>query len=314
MVAGPFLSEGLAVVPRVLGLADRQEDSPTYGCCDRAYWHYRTTDFPNVRFQEAGLLFALAHGLDHPGNRFHAKPAMARWARAAWRFWLGRRNRDGSFAEAYPGDRGFCGTSFSAAAFVETVRLLGGAEAWAGELAAAAPSFAWLAANDNPEVANQRAGSVWALAGYARLTGDGALEKTARIRLNDLLCGMDGEGWFPEYGGGDTGYQSITMAALVLAGDWLGHGEALSGALTRAETALASRLRPDGRVADIAANSRGTQFVYPSALVRRRSPVATALTRGLAEDVILRPAWMDDRYCIALAIDHLMAGRETAPC
>lgn len=307
MTITPFLVEGLAVVPRVLGLCDRDSGSATYGCCDRSHWHYRSTDFANTRYQEAGLLFALAYALAVPGNRFHGKAAMAAWARAAWRFWLKRRNRDGSMAEAWPGDRGFCGTAFTAASFVETVALLGGPSTWEEEMRQAGPTFAWLARHSNPEVANQQAGSLWALAGWAALTGSAQAAAWTVCRRDEMLRLQDGTGWFPEYGGGDTGYQSISMAALARAGRWLGGDDAIAGALDRAEKALAPLVGEDG-LADPTANSRGTQYIYPSALLGLGSPVATRLAHGLIAGTCLRPSWMDDRYCIAFAADYLLGG------
>ncbi len=183
-----FLAEGLGTVPRVLGLGDRDPGSDTFGCFDRPYWNYRLLDVANGRCQEAGLLMALAQALPAPGNRFHAQPAMAEWARAAWRFWLARRNADGSVVEVYPNERSFCATSFSAAAFVETAMLLGGAGDWGGELAAAEITMRWLGGHSNPEVGNQMAASLLALLGYARLTGNrDAARLAARRRTRETL-------------------------------------------------------------------------------------------------------------------------------
>ena len=37
----------LAEIPKLLTLLDRTPTSATYGCFDRGYWHYRTSDFPS---------------------------------------------------------------------------------------------------------------------------------------------------------------------------------------------------------------------------------------------------------------------------
>ena len=34
-------------VAKILTLQDRNPHSPTYGCFDRNYWHYRIIDFPS---------------------------------------------------------------------------------------------------------------------------------------------------------------------------------------------------------------------------------------------------------------------------
>ena len=46
-----FTEKGLEVAERILGLIDRDENSDTFGCSDRNYWHYRVTDFPSCWFQ-----------------------------------------------------------------------------------------------------------------------------------------------------------------------------------------------------------------------------------------------------------------------
>ena len=52
----------LADIPKILTLQDRTPVSPTYGCFDRAYWHYRMMDFPCGMSQEFVLPLALASG------------------------------------------------------------------------------------------------------------------------------------------------------------------------------------------------------------------------------------------------------------
>ena len=42
-----FAHEALALIPKILTLQDRNAHSPTYGCFDRNYWHYKIIDFPS---------------------------------------------------------------------------------------------------------------------------------------------------------------------------------------------------------------------------------------------------------------------------
>jgi hypothetical protein len=254
--------------------------------------------------QEAGLLFALAYAAPLVGNRFHNKLSMRDWSRAAWRFWLSRRNNDGSVAEAYPNERSFCGTSFTAAGFVETVALLGGASVWAEELVQSSDTFNWLARHSSPDVANQMAASLLALTGYAKLTAQPAIIEAARRRRAEFLTSTWHDGTFPEYGGFDAGYQSITLSVLTrilrLAPD-----PELDSAAMRGERLLRDAIDDLGRV-DIGRNSRGTQFIYPYGLSARASPATAHIAAGIAADTILRPTWMDDRYCIGMASDYLL--------
>lgn len=308
MTPDTFADIALATVPRVLGLCDRRPNSPTEGCCDRHYWHYRMIDFANARFQEAGWLIAAAYRW--PGSRFHDKVPMMEWCRAAWRFWLARRNPDGSVMEAYPRERSFCATSFSAAAFVETMVMTG---AVADDLVAARNTLIWLGHARNPEVANQMAASLHAMTGYVRLTGDTEVARLARKRRDELLALARPDGGFAEYGGLDLGYQSITMSTIARIIALSGGDDDLFEVLRRGETLLDRGIGEDGRI-DPARNSRGTQYIYPHSLAFLRSPVLNRLETGLANGAVLNPAWMDDRYCIAMATDYLIAAMERHQC
>jgi len=304
-----FLGPALETVARVLGLCDRKFGSPSYGCCDRIHWHYRVTDFANARMQEAGLLLAVAYAAPLPGNHFHHKAAIRDWTRAIWRFWLDHRNSDGSVIEVYPYERSNCATSFTAACFVESVALLGGVAEWRDELAQAEQTFSWLSTHSSPEVANQMAASMLGLAGYARLTGKAEVREAARRRRDEFVATVAADGTYPEYGAFDAGYQSITLSALVRVQRLGDTDTALSDAIRRGEAKLAAAIDDLGRT-DYEHNARSTQFIYPYGLAARRSQALSRFEEGLRANAILRPTWMDDRYCIPLAADHLLTAWE----
>jgi hypothetical protein len=308
-----FAARGLAQLPRVLGLTDREAASPTRGCADRTYWHYRLIDFPNARFQEAGWLFALAMRCRLEGNRFAESQALAQWARQGWSFWLDRRNGDGSVAELYPRERCFCATAFSAAAFCETVALLGGAAAWQDEIARSASTFVWLGSRSDAAPANQMAASWHALAGFACLTGDRAAAAAAAAARDRLLSLAQADGTLTEYGGFDSGYQSITLSTLCAIAALCPDDGGLADLIDRARTRLAAAIDAAGRT-DPAANSRGTQYVYPRGLAATGDESLIRLAAAIARDDVVQPAWMDDRYCIAFAIDYLLAAEELQRC
>ncbi len=307
--AARFLGPALNTTARVLGLADRDAASPTFGCCDRNYWHYKVIDFPNARMQEAGLLFALAYATNAPGNPFFRKARMLEWSRGVWRYWLKQRNRDGSLSEVYPNERSFCATAFSAAGFVESVALLGGAPVWAQELDRAESTMDWLAQNANPEVGNQMAASLHALAGFARLTGDPKYAAAAAARRKDVLAMAREDGTLPEYGERDLGYQSVSLACLARVLRISGNDCGIEQLVRKGLALLEGGLDADGR-ADPKQSSRGTQFVYPSAFAAFNSPALEKILGGLARGRIQRPVWMDDRYCVAFASDYFLAIRE----
>jgi hypothetical protein len=280
----------------------------TAGCCDRNFWHYRLSDIANARFQEIGLLVALAYVTEAPANPFSGRHRLAELAHWIWRFWLSRRNRDGSSVEVYPNERSFCATSFSASSFVHTVGLLGGAKVWSDELADARSTMTWLDANLEADAANQVAASWLALDGYARLTGDPAIVQSAERRRRVFLDAQWPDGTLPEYGGLDVGYQTISMSAMASLLALNPGDDELAAALRTAESLIAPRIAADGAV-DAGANSRDTQFLYPHALAVLKSPALEGVLTGLDARTVLRPTWMDDRYCHALAADYFLAYR-----
>ncbi|MFU2207796.1 hypothetical protein [Solidesulfovibrio sp. C21] len=304
-----FATTALATVPRVLGFCDRDPDSPTFGCCDRAYWHYRLTDVANSRAQEAGLLFSLAWRYQDEGNLFAGQDSVLEWVRGIWRFWLAARNRDGSTREIYPNERSFCATSFSAAAFVESVRLLDAADRYQEELKLAESTFLWLGDHENPDVANQMAASLHALAGYATLTGDARIARLAAKRGEAVAALQNAQGTFGEYGGLDVGYQSITLSSLTAISRLIPEMPWVGEALRHGLEAIEPRIGEDGHV-DWRGNSRRTQYVYPRALAANASPALERLSQGLAKGTLLNPCWLDDRYTTAFAADYLFTAME----
>ncbi len=62
-------------LPRVLTQIDRDPDSPTYGCCDRNYWHYKIRDFSSAILQQSGLVLAKLYRLDFPGDPLYQNQA-----------------------------------------------------------------------------------------------------------------------------------------------------------------------------------------------------------------------------------------------
>lgn len=303
-----FLKLALTTVFRALGQCNRAKESTTFGCCDRAYWHYSTNDLPNARSQEIGLLLALAYNIQAKNNPFYGNPAIKEWIRQIWRYWLSIRNSDGSLNEVYPFERSFCATSFTASAFTETVYLMGERAAWEDELRQSRNTFIWLGQNSNPAVGNQMAASLLALYDYTDLTNDHSIKTLATIRNRELLESQLEDGTFQEYGGLDIGYQTITLSTLsrIL----IRHADAkIKKSCVKGTKVLNGKIAHDGQC-DAASNSRNTQFIYPYGLAYLKSPLLGNISRGLERNTILNPLWMDDRYCIALAIDYFMTYRE----
>ena len=298
-----YRAEVAALLPRILGLGDRRPDSPTYGCFDRGFWHYRLLDFPNGQQQQASLLLACAAdlGLADPA-------ALRRWARAAAAFWARSQHADGSHDEAYPYERGYCVTAMAYAANALAARRLGSPEPAVCE--ALRRGARWLTAAPPPPVANQVAAAGAGLLAAGAALDDDAIRRAGREVLAGLVAAQDPDGFFLEYGGQDTGYQSLTLSFLARS---LADMPELAEPLRRGRLAAAARLDAWGRH-DPAANARRTQFVYPFAFAAAAdAEVLTAHVAGLDAGAALSPAWLDDRYVIWLSTDYLLAAEALCP-
>jgi hypothetical protein len=108
-----YLHLALPYVPRILHLLDQNPYSPTYGCFDRAFWHYRTMDFPCGMSQEMVLLLALVYKNKYEGNPFHGLTRIRELAEAAIRFMLKSSHPDGTCDDYFPFERAMGALVFS---------------------------------------------------------------------------------------------------------------------------------------------------------------------------------------------------------
>lgn len=290
--------EAVQQVPRVLGMIDREKDSPTFGCADRYFWHYKLHDFPNARFQEAAEILALAFKYRHASNPFFGQERVRQWATAAIRFWEKIKSSDGSFDEAYPYERSFCATAFSSMHAARALILL--EESPSADLQTVGR---WLMRHDALDTANQRAASVAAMAYLSKISGNDRLRLSARSRAHDMVEAYERLNRFDEYGGSDTGYSSIALSALSLYDGCAQDGDLSAWIKTRSDEA-GRVLRQDGSY-EYEGQSRRTQFFYPFALAWTNHSSLEKISRGVVQNRILKPSWMDDRYMVPYAADYL---------
>jgi len=294
----------LSVIPRILGLLDRNPDSKTYGCFDRYYWHYKLIDFPNIRFQEASLILSLIYKNESFGRYFHSINIKS-FAEAAICFAFSKQNSDGSFNEMYPFERSFVATSFAGWALTESIMMLN-LNGWESNIIKLGD---WLSENDNIDVSNQMAGAANALYNISFLTKDKKYLEASNNKINKLFEQKENELFLSEYGGADIGYLSIALSHL--ANLWKKTKCDLVLKISDdAGTFIDNNLNEDGRF-DWDKMSRKTQYVYPNGFaILKRHSVLNKLSKGLSQNLILNPLWMDDRFCIPFTLDYLMAFQE----
>lgn len=268
-----------AEIPRVLTLLDRDPSSPSYGCFDRAYWHYRTQDFPSGMYQELALPLAQAYATDRPGNRWLGQPRLRELALAGVDFAARSAHGEGSCDDYFPFERALGATAFAAAAHAEVLRLLGDRDP--ARVAYLRRRCDWLlSSEESGRLANHHALVALAAARAGAWLDDPALLARAREPLARCLSWQHDEGWFPEYEGADPAYQTLTVSFLAEVAEHLPSPE-LDAALDRALRFCAHFLHPDGSYAG-ETGSRNNAQVLPSGFERRaaRSPEARHLADG----------------------------------
>jgi hypothetical protein len=313
-----FLEKSIAQASRFLSLADRNSFSQNYGCFDRNFWHYKAfVDFPSAIFQQAALTLALLYQNNFDKNIFYKNQDILKLCLAAVKFWAKIQNRDGSFNEWYPHEHSFVATAFTTYAVSEAILLL------KNEIAideknkeALEKSGSWLCHNEDTLVLNHAAGAVVALYNLYLLTKNEKFKAGAGRHLSILEKFQNEEGWFPEYGGADLGYLSLTV-------DFLSKYYAKSKdakALRMLEKALNFMqyfMHPDGGFGG-EYSSRNTKFIFPHGLVLLAKNLEPAkymlgiLLKNIEKNNIVSLPNCDDRYltffflpnCLQAGLDY----------
>ncbi len=330
-----YLTRTLKQIPRLMGLLDRARESPTYGCFDRAYWHYRTKDFASAIPQYAALTLALTASLKEAAGAWSGDPGLREACAASLLFWARMQHADGSVPEAYPGDHSFAATAFSLYFIAEAYDRVGDAMDAAGRTfltqrmrrAATFLLKAYAASGSrrgDTGISNHSAGAAAALYKMYEFSGCGEY-KTGAVRiLEDLLAMQSREGWFPEDAGADPGYASVSLYFLAHCRR-LGAGEHLVPACARLVDFISYFVHPDGTVGGCY-GSRETRLILPagfemmSGVVPAAGSIARLHRQAIRGKKTLVPEHFDDAsltcfYPAAYLEAYVHAGKdsETGP-
>lgn len=256
---------GLAPIPKMLTLQDRNPHSPTYGCFDRNYWHYRVIDFPSGMAQELVWPLALAFTTNIPGNPYYGSPAMREWVVAGVRFAGKSARRDGSCDDYYPFERALGAAAFSLLACVEAIDLLDILDAENRTFLVRRAD--WLATHrESGTLSNHSALTALALLRTSELLGEERWRSAIDGRIETVLSLQNAEGWFQEYEGCDPGYLTLTIGALAEL-DHRAPRPGLKEAIVRAVRFASEVVLPDGSFGG-ELGSRNTHLFFPHGLER----------------------------------------------
>lgn len=198
--------------PRVITQIDRDPNSKTYGSCDRNFWHLKTRDFSSAILQQSGLVLALLYSNDFEGNVYYKNENIKEWAVATVYYWAKVQLKDGSFNEYYPHEHGFPPTAFSLFSACEIYKKLKLKDEML--VSKMAKTAHYLVEHIEENAFNQEMASMAALYSFYTIVKKEWVKEGCERKLKRILAMQKKEGWFPEYGGADIGYLSVTLDML----------------------------------------------------------------------------------------------------
>jgi hypothetical protein len=315
-----FAREALAQIPKILTLQDRNAHSPTYGCFDRNFWHYKIIDFPSGMAAEFVWPLALAYTLPIPGNSYFHQPAIKQWAEAGMLYAARSAHPDGSCDDYFPFEKAAGAAAFSLLAGIESYTLL---KLHNQELLDFFARRAdWLADHhESGRLTNHQALIVLCLEKVGRLFETNRWDKLKAKRLKRVMEWQNEEGWFQEYEGCDPGYHTLTIGLLAQLYELTPTAE-IKVALQKAIYFASNFVHPDGSFGG-EYTSRNTYNYFPHGFeiagqwlpeaLSINSRFLTGLAAGLgscyADDHILG----HHTWSYLLAYQHWIAERPAAP-
>ena len=300
-------------IPRLLSNMDRRPQSPTYGCADRNYWHYKIVDFPCGMLQETCLTLAQLYSIDFEGNIYHDKEVIRDLSTAIIDYCLKIQKKDGSFDEFFPNEHSFSPTAFNLYAVCMAYRILKLDEPRIIEHAQKSARF--LLNYGHCGASNQEVAAVAGIYCYHSISGDDSVLKGLDLLLEGILESQSREGWMPEYQGPDIGYQSIALGYMT---DYyrLSQDQRVKDSIDSMIKFLGYFVHPDGSVGG-EYGSRYTSYLAPHGF--ELNGKTNHLAARIAKKVFLEGdpkvnTALDDRYiCHFLLPSYLAAIEHFSP-
>ena len=208
-----YANKSISQIPRILSNMDRNPFSPSYGCCHRDYWLYKTSDFPDAVRQFGIHALALVNTHQFPGNIYFKKKKILDWVIAGLNFWSSIQHKDGSFDEFYPNERGWVGpTAFTTFTSIESLNLIKNdvSKKFFDKIKKTiliSSNFISRGETEEDHLANHHAMACLAVWKAYKLIGDQQLyDGYKKLWSGFLSYNNSNEGWSKEYDGIDPGY------------------------------------------------------------------------------------------------------------
>ena len=274
--------QALIACRTLLSQLNRDLATTSAGCFDRRFWAWKLTDFPEATFQRnaAPLSWYLQQ------DEAQEKAALRGWIKQSLLYTARIQHRDGSFDQAYPYERSYGATAFL---LPDLIRAYEAISDWLHpqedsrirESLKHTADFLIKSSEKHGLISNHIAGAALGLLKAHQLFQDQKYQEKSREIIQTIIAHQSSEGWFPEYGGADPGYQ--TLAMYYLAQIYRTQpGPKLREALSRSLDFLTYFVHPDGTFGG-EYGSRRTEIYYPGgiALLADEFPAAAALAKAM---------------------------------
>jgi len=310
-----YVELALPYIPHLVQLVDRNQYSPTYGCFDREYWHYRTLDFPCGMSQEFVLPFAQLYTHEFPGSPYVGMERMREIAVAGIRFANRGSHSDGTCDDYFPFERAMGALVFSLYACTEAYMMLGlEDEEMVDFFRRRGDHLAQV--NETGRLSNHQAFAALSAYNIYLITGDEKYRQVSDDRVELTLSWQHPEeGWFQEYEGADPGYHTCTIDFLAKLYQ-KNQNQALIDPLKKAVDFAWHFMHPDGSYGG-EYGSRNTYHFYPHGLeilsqfTPKAGQIADQFLRGIEHDK--RYHNDDDRMCCHCVYNWLQAWLDYCP-
>jgi len=252
----------------LLSEQNRDPYAPAYGCFDRRYWGWKLADFPDATFQRN--VYPLSWLLRNPDPDFSiSSDFLTEAVKAGLSYTSDIQHPNGSFDQAFPWEQSFGATAFLLHPLLEAYRAVGSGctTEFRGKIEDClrrAAEFLCRHEELHGRISNHIAGAALSLLHCGNHFAELRYRERAVSLLEGLLKDQSEEGWFPEYGGADPGYQTLCLH--YLAGIYrLRPDDRLRKALVRSVEFLSWFAHPDGSFGG-EYGSRRTAVFYPGGL------------------------------------------------
>jgi hypothetical protein len=250
----------------LLSEINRDPSSSAYGCFDRRYWAWKLTDFPEATFQRN--VAALSWYLHQEKSKNYSQ-MLIEAIKSGLAFAFNIQHRDGSFDQAYPNEHSFGATGFLlpdlTVAYLEIRSECNSEEKQSFESGLRkAAEFLARHSEQHSMISNHLAGAALGLFKAGDLFQEKQFLIKGQALLDLILTHQSPEGWLPEYGGADPGYQTLCMYYLAQIYK-IKPDEELQNALGMSLGFLKFFAHPDGTFGG-EYGSRRTEVYYPGGI------------------------------------------------